>query len=115
MGAAFAAAATLITVTPASAAIGVGRVQLCADGTYTGDIAFRSSAGQQLVVLVNSGTCQTVSIPAASDSILIGGTTGPGGAEFVLTNVPVQRGSRFTGFAFRVAGDLANPFVVQTQ
>ncbi|MFG1882555.1 hypothetical protein [Micromonospora sp. NPDC049102] len=112
--AATATAALAMTATPASAAIGNHRVQLCAQGNYTADITWSTGLHS---FIVPQGQCQTFDI-VGTGAYTIGGFYNVSGAHFGITTVlpgPEGFNSSTPGSAWGARGTTTAPYTVRWQ
>jgi hypothetical protein len=114
--AATATAALAMTATPASAAIGNHRVQLCAQGNYVADITW--STGRHSFI-VPQGQCQTFDI-VGTGPYFIGGFYNVSGSHFDITMVvppipPGEFNSSTPGSKWGAEGTTTAPYTVRWQ
>ncbi|MGC4854938.1 hypothetical protein ACLQ24_16485 [Micromonospora sp. DT4] len=107
-------AALAVTGTPASAAIGNHRVQLCAQGNYVAGIAWSTGATSYAVA---PGECRTFDI-VGTGPYVIGGFNNNTAARFSIKLVKPESGSfdsSTPGSAWGVRGTDKNPYWVRWQ
>lgn len=85
--------AVVAVSSPASASIGNGRIQLCAQGNYAADLAWHDANNTSALhsYVVNKGSCQTFNIPSWATSITVGGYYNTSGSYFSIYTI--QQGS----------------------